>query len=99
MIRLPPRSTLFPYTTLFRSVIVGGLIGYPWTEEMVAVARKHEHVYIDTSAYTARRYPPELVRYMQSGSGRRKVLFGTNYPMILPQQALEIGRASCRERV
>src|SRR2546429_6378385 len=24
MIRRPPRSTLFPYTTLFRSVIVGG---------------------------------------------------------------------------
>src|SRR2546427_13310569 len=24
MIRRPPRSTLFPYTTLFRSLIVGG---------------------------------------------------------------------------
>src|SRR5437879_11655920 len=24
MIRLPPRSTLFPYTTLFRSDVVGG---------------------------------------------------------------------------
>ena len=70
-------------------VIVGGHIGYPWTEEMVAVARKHENVYIDTSAYTSRRYPPELVRYMKTGSGRRKVLFGTNYPMIAPAKALE----------
>jgi predicted TIM-barrel fold metal-dependent hydrolase len=68
--------------------IVGGHIGYPWTEEMVAVARKHENVYIDTSAYTVKRYPPELVRYMHSNSGRRKVLFGTNYPMIAPQRAL-----------
>jgi len=25
MIRRPPRSTLFPYTTLFRSVATGGL--------------------------------------------------------------------------
>src|SRR5256885_11144171 len=25
MIRRPPRSTLFPYTTLFRSVLFGGL--------------------------------------------------------------------------
>ena len=33
-------------------VIVCGHVGYPWTEEMVAVARKHENVYIDTSAYT-----------------------------------------------
>jgi predicted TIM-barrel fold metal-dependent hydrolase len=70
-------------------VIVGGHIGYPWTEEMVAVARKHENVYIDTSAYTAKRYPAELVRYMQSRGGREKVLFGTNYPMLIHQQALE----------
>ncbi len=35
-------------------VIVCGHVGYPWTEEMVAVARKHENVYIDTSAYTTR---------------------------------------------
>src|SRR5204862_6222120 len=70
-------------------VIVGGHIGYPWTEEMVAVARKHEKVYIDTSAYTSKRYPPELVRYMQTRSGRRKVMFGSNYPMIAPNVALE----------
>src|SRR3989475_7089521 len=27
MIRRPPRSTLFPYTTLFRSIVGGGLAG------------------------------------------------------------------------
>jgi len=70
-------------------VIVAGHIGYPWTEEMVAVARKHENVYIDTSAYTVKRFPQELVAYMRSKSGRRKVLFGTNYPMLFHQQALE----------
>jgi hypothetical protein len=70
-------------------VIVGGHIGYPWTEEMIAVARKHEHVYIDTSAYTSKRLPAELVAYMRSRSGRRKVLFGSNYPMIFPARALE----------
>jgi predicted TIM-barrel fold metal-dependent hydrolase len=69
-------------------VIVAGHIGYPWTEEMIALARKYQNVYIDTSAYTAKRYPPELVRYMQGG-GRKKVLFGSNYPMILPAKALE----------
>lgn len=69
-------------------VIVGGHIGYPWTEEAIAVATKHENVYIDTSAYTFRRYPEALLRYM-AGHGRRKVLFGTNWPMIAPQKALE----------
>lgn len=70
-------------------VIVGGHIGYPWTEEMIAVCRKHPNVYIDTSAYTSKRLPPELARYMNSKSGRSRVLFGTNWPMINPAQALE----------
>jgi predicted TIM-barrel fold metal-dependent hydrolase len=68
--------------------IVAGHIGYPWTQEMIALATKYENVFIDTSAYTARRYPPELVAYMR-GHGRKKVLFGSNYPMIAPARALE----------
>jgi hypothetical protein len=69
-------------------VIVCGHIGYPWTEEMIAVATKHANVYIDTSAYTVRRYPENLVAYLKS-HGRAKVLFGTNWPMIAPAKALE----------
>lgn len=69
-------------------VIVAGHIGCPWTEEMVALARKYPNVHIDTSAYTARRYPPELVRCLR-GDGRKKVMFGANWPMIAPKQALE----------
>src|SRR3712207_7984047 len=34
MIRRPPRSTLFPYTTLFRSFI------YPWTRAAARYARR-----------------------------------------------------------
>jgi predicted TIM-barrel fold metal-dependent hydrolase len=68
-------------------VIVGGHIGYPWTDEAIAVATKHENVYIDTSAYTVKRFPPALVGYLR-GHGRQKVLFGTNYPMITPSKAL-----------
>ncbi|WP_329521333.1 amidohydrolase family protein [Spirillospora sp. NBC_01491] len=69
-------------------VIVGGHIGYPWTEEMIAVCRKHPNVYIDTSAYTVRRYPPELVAYMKQDR-RHKVMFGTNHPMISADRALK----------
>lgn len=73
--------------------IVGGHIGYPWTDEMIGQAWKHEHVYIDTSAYLPRYYPPQLIRFL-STYGRDKVLFGTNFPM-LPfdrccQQAAEL---------
>lgn len=69
-------------------VIVGGHIGYPWTDEAIAVATKHENIYIDTSAYTINRYPPTLVTYIKT-YGTKKVLFGSNYPMILPHKALE----------
>jgi predicted TIM-barrel fold metal-dependent hydrolase len=68
-------------------VIVGGHIGYPWTDEAISVATKHENVYIDTSAYTVSRYPAQLVDYLRT-HGRSKVLFGSNYPMITPAQAL-----------
>ena len=68
-------------------VIVCGHIGYPWTEEMVAVATKHPNVYIDTSAYTAARYPAPLIAYLR-GHGRDKVLFGSNWPMVPPAKAL-----------
>lgn len=68
--------------------LVCGHIGYPWTEEMIAVSTKRANVYIDTSAYTVRRYPPNLVGYLKA-HGRTKVLFGTNWPMIAPARALE----------
>ncbi len=67
--------------------IVCGHIGYPWTDEMIAVATKHPGVFIDTSAYTVERYPANLVAYLKS-HGRSKVMFGSNWPMIAPQKAL-----------
>ena len=51
------------------------------------MATKHEIVFIDTSAYTAKRFPHELVTYMKK-NGRKKVLFGTNYPMITASRCL-----------
>jgi predicted TIM-barrel fold metal-dependent hydrolase len=53
-----PESDSFPFCRLGRRValdfpeltIVAGHIGYPWTQEMIAVATKHANVVIDTSA-------------------------------------------------
>ena len=68
--------------------IVCGHVGYPWTDEMIAVATKYENVYIDTSAYKPSRLPPQFVAYMAK-HGRRKVLFGSNWPMIAPSECLK----------
>src|SRR2546430_5440216 len=46
MIRRPPRSTLFPYTTLFRSPLdIHALYEAPWRAEglRVALERSEEH--------------------------------------------------------
>jgi len=67
--------------------VVAGHTGFPWTQEMIALATKYPNVHIDTSAYVPRRFPPELVAFMQ-GHGREKVLFATDYPMIQPAKAL-----------
>lgn len=72
--------------------IVGGHIGYPWTDEMIGQAWKHENVYIDTSAYLPRYYPPQLVQFMRT-YGRNKVLFGTNFPMLAFDKCAEQARA------
>ncbi len=68
--------------------IVAGHIGHPWTEEMMALVTKYENVYIDTSAYKPRRYPDEFVEFLRT-YGSENVLFGTNYPMIRPEDCLD----------
>jgi hypothetical protein len=61
--------------------IIGGHIGYPWTDEMIALAWKHENVYIDTSAYLPKYYPPQLIHYIKT-YGQDKALFATNFPQL-----------------
>src|SRR3712207_8977314 len=69
MIRRPPRSTLFPYTTLFRSVRAGdreerhaGLTGHGAREQRLAGARRpvEQHALRDAGAERL-----ELLRVLQ----------------------------------
>jgi predicted TIM-barrel fold metal-dependent hydrolase len=61
--------------------IVGGHIGWPWTEEMIALAWKHPNVYIDTSAHIPHRYPASFVDFLKNG-GAEKTLFATDHPWL-----------------
>jgi predicted TIM-barrel fold metal-dependent hydrolase len=73
--------------------IIACHIGVPWTNEMIALAEKHRHVYIETSGYLPNYYPKELLAFMDS-RGSDKVMFGTNFPMLsfdkCVQQASEL---------
>jgi hypothetical protein len=61
--------------------IICGHIGWPWTQEMIAVAWKHKNVFIDTSAHVPKHYPPEFVHFMKT-FGKTKVCFATDYPLL-----------------
>src|SRR3712207_8408425 len=67
MIRRPPRSTLFPYTTLFRSEEDGG-----GALEQAALAHAHEHaVDVGGRGQLLRRFQVEDAALV--GLGRREV--------------------------
>jgi predicted TIM-barrel fold metal-dependent hydrolase len=51
--------------------------GWPWCEELVAMASKHANVYADISAHLPRYLDRSIVQFMDT-RGRNKVLFGTN---------------------
>ena len=68
-------------------VLIGIHIGMPWTDEMIAMAWKHENVYIGIDAYAPKHLPASLKHYMNS-YGSHKVMFGTDWPVIDPERAV-----------
>jgi predicted TIM-barrel fold metal-dependent hydrolase len=67
--------------------LLGIHIGVPWADEMIAMAWKHENVFIGVDAYAPKHWPASLVKYLNS-YGRSKVLFGTDWPVIDPERAV-----------
>lgn len=63
----------FPNLTL-----VGTHTGYPWVDEMIAVAIKWPNVFLSVSAWLPKYFTPSLVQFINSRVGAEKVLFGSN---------------------
>lgn len=66
--------------------LVGIHVGWPWNEEMIAVAYKHPNVYIGADAYAPKHWPEAFLTYIDSW-GQDKVLFGTDWPVIAHRRA------------
>ena len=76
--------------------LVGIHTGWPWTEEMIAVAYKHPNVYIGTDAYAPKHWDAKLVHFINT-FGSEKVLFGTDWPVVTHKRAVsEIGELGIR---
>src|SRR5258708_10171454 len=56
MIRRPPRSTLFPYTTLFRSDIAVGSANGIWSFKKISAAIKSSKLRVDSPSEFRRFY-------------------------------------------
>ena len=59
-------------------VLIGTHTGYPWVDEMLAVANKWPNVYLNIAAWLPKYFSPNLVRFIGGRSTHTKVLFGTN---------------------
>jgi predicted TIM-barrel fold metal-dependent hydrolase len=69
--------------------LVGAHTGWPWVEELIAMAWKHPNVYIATSGHAPKYWDPKLVRFLDSRNrGIGKVMWGTDYPLILHEESL-----------
>jgi predicted TIM-barrel fold metal-dependent hydrolase len=68
--------------------LIGIHIGVPWTDEMIAMAWKHENVFIGIDAYAPKHLPASLKHYMNT-YGSHKVMFGTDWPVIDPERAVQ----------
>lgn len=66
--------------------LIGIHIGWPWTEEMIAVSYKHPNVYVGSDAYAPKYWPEAFVHYINT-FGQDKVIFGTDFPVIDPERA------------
>jgi predicted TIM-barrel fold metal-dependent hydrolase len=63
----------FPSLTL-----IGTHTGWPWVDEMIAVATKWPNVFINVSAWLPKYFSPSLVTFLRTRTGANKILFGSN---------------------
>jgi predicted TIM-barrel fold metal-dependent hydrolase len=77
--------------------LIGIHLGWPWTEEMIAVCFKHANVHMAGDAYAPKHWPKEYIHYVNSW-GQDKCLFGTDWPVIDPERAMrEVEELELRE--
>ncbi len=67
--------------------LVAAHTGWPWVEELIALAWKHPNVYIAVSGHAPKYWDKSLVHFLNS-RGIGKVMWGTDYPLILHEESL-----------
>src|SRR5690554_8108670 len=97
MIRLPPRSTLFPYTTLFRSAMKRGHTAEEYIEKMERIRALRPDISFSSDFIIG--FPGESDEdFAATMELIGRIGFDHSFSFVYSARP-EIGRASCRERV
>ena len=68
--------------------LIGIHVGIPWHDEMIAMAWKHENVFIGTDAHRPKYWPESFKKYINS-FGQNKVIYGSDYPVLPFKRTIE----------
>jgi uncharacterized protein len=82
-LKLDPVAAAHPDLT-----VVAAHFGWPWHQDLMAIALHKTNVYLDISGWSPRRVPPEVIREA-SGRLRGQFLWGSDFPFLTPERCLD----------
>jgi predicted TIM-barrel fold metal-dependent hydrolase len=62
--------------------VIGAHMGHPYEALLMTYMRKWPSLYLSNSAYLAKYIDPALVEFMNSSTGRGRVLFASDHPFL-----------------
>ena len=65
--------------------IIAAHPGWPWSDEVLAVAMHKANVFVDMSGWAPKYFPPAFVQYARTLL-QDKMLFGSDWPMLTPER-------------
>jgi uncharacterized protein len=81
-LKLDPVAAAFPELT-----VVAAHFGWPWQQDLIAVALHKTNVYIDISGWSPKRIPPEVIHELR-GRLSGQFVWGSDFPFFTPERTL-----------
>jgi len=81
-LKLDPVAAAFPELT-----VVAAHFGWPWQQDLIAVALHKTNVYVDISGWSPKRIPPEVIRELR-GRLSGQFIWGSDFPFFSPERCL-----------
>ncbi len=70
-------------------VVIGAHMGHPYEKYLIRLMLKYENLYLTNSAYLAKYFEPEVIRFMDSSRGRDRLMFASDAPLLSLERSLK----------